>query len=317
MNYIKSIAGLLLIAFLTGCFTAPPVTDTGITIRDNDEYDQRKKDDEDRDQVISDSRRRLGGNECEDEDRNHDCKDICKDIYNRGDDRDDCEKLTVRQVEALEELHELLEDPDDDDLAEVDKDDFDLYLNVSIDPFDRLVGKYSSREAKEVMLWVIEDEDVAEIFEDEDDEYKTLEALLKRIGDDRDKPFTAKLDGKDRIMEVALDSSEFIVEWFMDFIQENTACNGNNVDETDKQCFEVYCQIADVMDEDYQYAWLDDFGSFEGYIDDVIEEGTNSSASNPYVWGPNNEYEDSGDLDESWVDALCKRHGGNSEDLTN
>ena len=72
------------------------------------------------------------------------------------DDRDDCEELPVEQIDRLADLHETLEDPDDDDLEEIDLEDFDVYLNVSIEAFEDLVRKYNSREAKSFLYWMVD-----------------------------------------------------------------------------------------------------------------------------------------------------------------
>lgn len=322
MNYVRSTGLIFLFAFLAGCFGPPTGTGDG---NDNNprfsdpierDYDaRRERDREERTRVIRDSRQRRSGNVCEDEDRGHDCEDICRDIYSRRADREDCEELTVSQIEVLEELHELLENPDDDDLASVDSSDLEVYLKISIDPFDKLIGKYSSREAKEVMIWLIENDDITEIVRDEDDDFQALEELFENInsagstGDDIYKYFTAKLDGSDKVMEVAVESGgEEILDWFTEFInEENSDCSD---DETSAKCFTIYCKIGDSMDDEYRDDWLG-FENFEEYVDDIIQEGTNSPSScgNKSCWGvdspDSDDYEDIGDIDD-WVEDLCE-----------
>lgn len=309
---------------LTSCFV-PPATSPypHPDGRDYDryrtpdrDYDRRKKEDEDRRRVIDRSRDRYQGQDCEDETRGHDCQEQCRDIYSRRGDREDCEELSVTQVEKLHELHELLEDPDSDELADIDSEDFDVYLNISIAPMDKLIGRYSKKKAKEFMRWLIKDEDAAKTFEKEDDDYKTLEALLKGIvtGGFTSitiyKPFVEKIDGGDKIMELAIEEgSEKIVNWFMDYINEkNDDCK---IKETNVNCFKIYCKIGNAMDDDYRDNWLG-FGNFEEYIEDIIESGTNRKITKEgrYYWrgtteAPQDGYEDAEDIDD-WVDDLCK-----------
>ena len=294
------LTGLLFLAMsLTSCF-GPGVT-TQTTPGDNNNrprtvdrdpgyYDDRKTRDEDRDRVLRDSRSRYKGKACEDEARGHDCKDQCRDIYTRRGDKEDCEELSVSQVEVLHELHELLEDPDDDALAEIDDEDFDVYLNISIDPLDKLIGRYSKKEAREFLIWLIESESSANVFEKEDEDFKAFENLLENIsgnisGTTIYEPFLAKLDGSDKVMEVAIESgSEEIIEWFMDFINEkNSDCEE---DEEDVDCFKMYCKIGDDIDSDYRDDWIG-FEQFEDYIDGIIEEGVNKSGthSGVHYWG--------------------------------
>ena len=191
MKYLKSLSGLLLFAFLAGCFGSPVGNNPDPVNRSDEEYERKKQEDENRDAKLKDVRM---GRTCENEDRDHDCKEQCGDIYTRRGDRDDCEELSVAFIERLEMLHEQLEDADD--LEDIDPDDFDIYVNLSIAALDKLIGRYSSREAKDFLVWMINEEEIAKVFEDEDDDHETLEALLKRLksfsGNDIYEPFVAQ-----------------------------------------------------------------------------------------------------------------------------
>ena len=321
MKHLKLTSFLLSLALLASCSGAPPPPITP-PLRD---YDTRKLSDTDRDDVMSRSRTRLRGNTCEKElekDKNHDCEEQCKDIYSRRADREDCEELTVRQVEVLVKLHEALEDPDDDVLADLDLEDFDVYLNVSIEPFDKLIRRYSSREAKEVLLWIAENEDVTEIIEDEDDDYKNLASLLDKLesnnsGVDLWRPFVKNINGSDKLMEVVIEEgNEVALSWFQNYINDQSTCE--NGDDTDLDCFTIYCKIGDGIDEDSSQDWLD-YEDFQDYIDDIIDKGTNGVTDDDYPsdgkWCRegatlltctkiNKIIEDEGDVDK-WVDDLC------------
>ena len=312
MNYLKSIGSILVFSFLTGCFGPPQANNNPrqVVNRDDAYYDRRRETDPDRRAVLDRTRTKYSGRACEDEDRDHECKEQCRDIYSRRGDRDDCEELPVAQIDRLEKLHDLLEDPDKDDLEDdVDHDDVDVYLNVSIAPLDRHIGRYSSREAKEFLLWMIDNPDIAKVFEKEDDDYEALDTLLKRVegfsGNDHHVPFIEKVDGSDRLMEVAIASgNEEVIEWFQEYIhQHNSDCDD---DETSSNCFAVYCKIGDGIDDDSADDWLS-FETFEDYINDIIDEETNGTAWSPSSKRPGgaDPYEDSRDLDEDWVDALC------------
>ena len=326
MNYLKSLSGLLLFAFLAGCFgSQPPLPDPakeGEPVRSSKEYEEIKKLDENRRDVLADSRKRFSGKACEEEDRDHDCKDQCRDIYTNRGDRDDCEELSVMQIERLERLYELLEKPDAEDLEdEVEPEDFDVYLNVSIAALDKLVGKYSSRKAEEFLIWMIDNEKIAKVFKDEDKDHGTLEALLKNLDswskdDEIYKPFIENL-GRDTLMDIAV-SNEEVADWFQDFInEENSDCEK---DETDLECWTVYCKIGEKMDDDYRGDWLG-FKDFKTYVNDIIEEygcelpeGVNfveyDARPEKCRWPKKDDdndvkgLEDVRDVDD-WVDDLC------------
>ena len=314
MKNLKLTGFLFLFVFLASCVGSAP--SPSITLKsDADYYDDRIRNDTNRDDVLSRSRARLRGNTCEKElekDKNHDCEEQCGDIYSRRADREDCEELTVRQIEILVGVHEAVEDPDDDVLADLDLEDFNVYLNVSIEPFDKLIRKYSSREAKEVLLWIAENEDVTEIIKDEDDDYKNLASLLDKLdsnnsGADLWRPFVENIDSGDKLMEVVIEEgNEVALSWFQDYINEQAICD----EETEERCFEIYCKIGEGIGSDSAQDWLG-YEDFQKYIDDVIEEGTNANdgdgtEATPYYWGnDNNEFEDESDVND-WVEDLCE-----------
>ena len=290
--------------------------------RTDTDYEIKKAEDEDRDDVIEQTAKTISGDteKCEDKDKKHKCYEYCDDMFRSNRDEEDCEELTVAQVEAMWELYELLEDPDADELEDINSEVFDLYLNISIKSLDDLIGKYSRSDAKEFLIWLINNEEIAKIFRKEDDNHKSLEALLKKFsgsytssGHDISQPFLKKLD-RDKLIEEAM-GSELILEWFQDYINEkNSACKS---DTETRSCFAVYCKIGDGIDDTARDDWMD-FDDFESYIEDIIDEKVNSrqgtgSNRNNSGWihedasGSNSdEIGDVRDIDDNWVDDLCQ-----------
>ena len=323
MTYLIRTALLFLpFLFLGSCF-GPPVNNAPVVVeRTDNDYETKKAKDEDRDTVIKRTSRTISGDteQCEDKDKKHKCYEYCDDMFRSNSDEDDCEELTVAQIEAIWELYELLEDPDADDLGDINSEVFDLYVNISIKSLDDLIGDYSRSDAEEFLIWLIKNAEIAKIFRKEDDEHKSLEALLKSFSGSYTSsdqgistPFLKKLDS-DKLIEEAL-GSELILEWFQDYIDEkNTACKS---DAETRACFAVYCKIGEGMDDDLRDDWLDS-DKFEGYIEDIIDEKVNSrqgtgSNRNATGWihedaagSDNDEIGDLGDLDDDWVDELCQ-----------
>ena len=184
MSYLKKVFILLypvMILSLLGCPQAfkVPVEVPVVIQRD---YTQIKIADPDREDILKRAKKKKDKNSklCEKDEK---CEDICEDIFPRGD-RDDCEELSVKQVKRIEALHELFEDPDINDLEDIeigDGEDLNLYLNISIEPLDKLVSKYKKREAEDFLIWLAEFPDAVEIIAKEDEDYNLLEALLKKI----------------------------------------------------------------------------------------------------------------------------------------
>ena len=274
--------------------------------RSDREYRERRDKDEDRDRVISRYKERdRRGADCEGDD---DCEELCDDIYDRKRDKDDCEELSARNVELLAEIYEILEDPDEDSLEDMDLEAFEALINISIEPLDDVVGDYSRREAKVMLAWIAGDSEAAEIFEKEDDDFKVFKMLLDEIDDDHVKALYGSIDGSDNFMEIMVEAgNEEAGEWiheFMDYFCEKVHREG--VD--DAKCLRTYCGIARHMN-DNDAADLTDFEYFERYLDGVIEDGTNIDKwpENKDASGSDSDdrFEDAGDLSDEWWEDLC------------
>ena len=225
----------------------------------NRDYDQLRENDPNRPSILDQSRKRYSESTCEElDDRNHDCVKQCREIYGHRIDRDDCEELPIAQIAVLADIHELLEDPDDDELASIDLEDLEVYLNISIDGFDSHINKYSKIEAKEVLFWIAENENISNLFSNEDDYFKALEKLFNEVvggsfspGSDTHLPFITRIDGSDKLMGLVIDSgNEAALKWFHSYITEKAeGCTGDN-DEVSLECFSVFCKIGKDIDDE-------------------------------------------------------------------
>ena len=320
----------LFLAFLMSCTPSSPSEEgnertRGGIDRNDEEYDRRRERDSDRDDVIDRSRKRhTGGAKCE---GNDDCEEMCDDIYDRRRDKEDCEDLSVRQVELLKDVYELLEDPDLDDLEGIDLEDLDVLINISIEPLDDRVGKYSRREAKEMLVWIASSSAVANLFEKEDDDFKILKKLLGEINSDSLSALKATLDSGDSFMEIAVEeSNEEAALWIHDFMEEEL-CSGNV---ESAACLQKYCDLARAMNNDPAKDMLD-FEFFEEYLENIVEEGVNGNewARGRRTTGDGNTaaktnhkdcdttlpfndatadcepFEDLDDLEDEWWEELC------------
>ncbi len=307
---------IVFIFFIEAC---TPLEQEQLVDRSDKEYQEKKDSDRDRDTVIARTAKIFGGNKCEDEDKTHDCHEYCDEMFRIRNDRIDCKELTVGQVEAIYSVYKLLENPDEDELEDIDNDVFDLYLNVSIASLDNLIDKYSSSDARKFLSWIISNEDIARIFAKEDDGHKTLWNLLKQFSRKSFtsqtiyKPLLSRLDSS-YLMELIITEGYFILEWFHDFIDErNTECN---TDKETKSCFAIYCKIGQGLDRETRSDWLDD-EEFEEYIEDIISGKVNSQQGtgdnlNAQGWkhedaagSDADEIGDIGDI-EDWLSDLCQ-----------
>ena len=247
------------------------------------------------------------------------CEEKCEDIYHRRKDREKCMELEIGLIDDLYETYKLLEEADD--LDNIEPDIFHTYISLNlkaIQGLERIIQDYTSGEAKYFLYWLIENKEIADIFRKEDDDHNTLEALFREFHSSYRpaeiwESFIKKIDG-DPLMALLINAGEDKVDWFIDFINEkNPYCAE---DTETKECFKVYCEIGDRLDEDVRDDWLN-YESFQKYINKIIDEKVNSRQGrgdngNPNGWlhedAPRNtrdQISDADDLDEGWVEDLC------------
>jgi len=326
MNILKNQIFIFGLAFLFSCtgmapphYPPPGFQSTGAppqpSTRSAEEYNNRVASDRDREETL---RSRRQGKTCEDENSDHECVGLCREMYRLENDREDCEELAVNDIEKIFEIHKLLKKPrlrNLEAMSQSDLDDLDVYLNVSIAGFDRLISNYNRGDAREVLQWLAEDSQTAELFSDEDDDFETFEELLEKIesfdNSEVDQPFTEDI-GRKTLFEHASDAgNEIAVEWFLDYIfQTATACRNNQ--ESSIGCFTVICKIGSGFEDNDSREDLLDFSDFENFLeDDIIKKEVNGTEWEPAAQRPGGSapYKDIDDIEEhqagDWVTALC------------
>ena len=269
---------ILLTGFLLGCFGSTPTSDGntgGNTLRtapkSDDYYERSNRKDADRREEIN-RRKRYSGPKCEGDE---DCEEICKDIYNRRSVREDCIELSAEQVDKLDEIYEAFENPSDDDLEEIDPEDFELFVEIDLRPLDTLIGKLSSSEAKRVLAWIADDEAIAEVFQEEDDDYDLLKELLDALGGTLQDALGKTVADGDSFMEIIIDNNELALEWVHNYFAER--CEGND---EEKCIFDVwYCEVMD--DDDAWDSLIGGYEEFEEIVDEILDDYTTTTATAP------------------------------------
>ena len=303
-KYIKYFSLLLLAGLLMDCGSPTPTTPALSPPKGDDYYEERNRDDKDRGSVLDRAKKRYSGPKCEGDD---DCEEYCKDIYNRRSVREDCLELAQAQVEKLWEIYEIFESPKEDDLEGIDPEDFEIFVEIDNRPLDTLINKLSSSETKRVLAWVAQDEGIAEIFQDEDDEYDLLKELLGSGDTEQQSTLKKNIEGGDSFMQIAINDNEIALDWIHSFFSED--CEGNH----EEVCIlkRWYCEV--IEDED-DWDRLIGYEDFEGIVNEVLENYT----SNPTTDRTNS----SGDLswweDDTEADKLATRGSRHElEDLCN
>ncbi len=308
MNYVKLITLVLLSIFLANCSSSPPVQTKTVSPVGKPQAAREAQ------EAITQSKKKYTGPTCEEEDdRKHDCVDQCRDIYTSSKDRKECEDLPISQIAKLKELYDDLEDPDYDDLNDIDNEDLETYLKISNTGFEKLIAKYQKSEVKDVFLWIAENSEVAKIIKDTEDDYGVLKKLLAKFpaittSPTAHEPFLEKITSgsPNKLMEVVVDQgNEEAAEWLQDYIMEKVSvCN---LYDTGINCFNVFCRMGNGMDKDIREEWIN-IKSFNGYIDDIIDEGTNGDKI-PASWEWNTDLITDAEDITDFLDQLCPDGG--------
>ena len=309
--FFPLLLSVFLSLFLGACFPSL-VTGGGFTQRRTQaDYDRINQNNQNRAEVIRRTSATYAGKKCSEEDRRHQCYEDCEDIYNSRKDKNECEELTVRQIEKIKEVYEALEGAKERDLNEIQEDVFELYLSFSIQSLDDLIDKFKKRDlnsrAENILIWLAENEEMARIFEDVDRDYKSLSNLLNVIEpfdpSQVELPFSHIVRGSDTIMDIIVqqrNEDNFVLKWFMDFIEESPPCE----DTISVECFTVYCKIGSRMNKTEKEKLLD-IRIFEKHLNNIIEDEINISNWNPPTSTAVEDIEDTDDLGDDWVDNLC------------
>ena len=298
MKQLKYFSVLILMGFLMGCGSQGP-TKTTPTPRPDSEYDGKNKADEDRRSVLDGSRKRYTGPKCEGDSK---CEEYCKDIYNRRSVREDCLELARTQVDKLWDIYEIFENPKADDLKSIDAEDFDTFVEIDLRPVDTLIGKFSSSEAKRVLTWIGEESDIAEVFQDEDDDFQLLKALLKEVNTDDQEALSKNIDGGESFIEIALAGEGSALDWIHSFISEE--CDDDNDGEEKCILQDWYCDVG--LNKD---SWDDLLGyeTFEEIVDEILEEYQAKTTSEQPSWWDLDEEVEARELETDQVrQKLCK-----------
>ena len=267
----------------------------------------------------------IGPKLCKNTNNSHSCRSICNSIYLSPQERSNCRGLSISKVNRLEEVHDFFKTPNRDELTEVVPNDFNMYLNLSINPLGELVSGYSKFEAEEFILWLISNEDFAKKFKQGDNDNEILTKLLEGVfnkshvektpvtrylaqwDDDLDKNihevFLTQLDGNHKLMEVLIQSgSQNSMNRFMDYINNNNSHCAKNP--TSLNCFTVYCKIGYGIKDYSRENWLL-FEKFKTYITGIILKGVNrtSEKSGVFEW-QNLAIQSLQDTDD-WLSDLC------------
>ena len=117
------------------------------------------------------------------------CEDTCEEIYEKSKSYTDCYDLSIGAVADLDDLFHILIEADEEKLDDIDSDIFEEYLENGVDGFtdkviEKLVDDDEDAKIENIFNWMMENEAVAKVLNEEDDDNDVLkELLLARCND--------------------------------------------------------------------------------------------------------------------------------------
>ena len=145
------------------------------------------------------------------------CENDCDDMFS-GRAEKTCLKLPTRLVY---DFTELLEFTEDGDIDEIDSEVLECLLDIDDKEFIDAVEKMN-RDAEEFLAGIADDEDLANVFQDEDDNSDILKALLKEATgkNDIEAQLREDIDDGKTFLQLAAEGAEDAWDWLEDYVEE-------------------------------------------------------------------------------------------------
>ena len=196
------------------------------------------------------------------------CKDICKDIFSGNSHRDDCYELPEELVKKFENVIEAVEDGEVEDIDEFA---LDCLLDIEEDEIVRVVRKLSSSKAKKFFIDLVQEDDLADIFYDEDDEFQVLGAILSEVSGSGtvDEQLKKELEDGKSVLWFVAETDGKAWRWLDSYVEYR--CEEKRVRCTGSSKIGAYCRAAPSSSRELQDFLLD--------TDDTIEEDYGSEVA--------------------------------------
>ena len=128
--------------------------------------------------------------DCEDDKK---CTKICEDVYDDSGDEENegkvqtCLELKYKIAIQFEDILEVLEEPYESTLRNIDDKAFFEFLDVSLDPWVRSTKSASSSQAKDLLIWIAKEPKISSAiidayknYEKEYDKFEGVENLFEK-----------------------------------------------------------------------------------------------------------------------------------------
>ena len=265
MTYLLLFFGLLFASFSCG---KPPEPSPGIPGAQPAPPPIRRATPKTPDPVkIADCSRMKRGQTCE---QDEDCKEICDDVFSSRGDKKKCYEFSEDLVSGFEEL---LESTEDGEVEDIDALVLECMLDIDEREFARAVKKMSRREAKDFLAAIANDDDLARVLEEEDDEFLILSQLLYKAAGNNDliDQLAADIEDRKSFLYLSAESGEDAWEWLDSYVDDT--CDSASA----SLCFDgenigAYCQALLRLRDKPLEDFLSDGDRFAEEYEDEVED---------------------------------------------
>lgn len=172
--------GILFLCFFLVCACGQPiVSPPTVKEKDTSFFKYRRDKDPDRKEILEQSQQVYSGGKLCSSDSS--CVEICDRIFSLDFDEEDCKQLSAPQVYRFEKIYNSILEKELVFLQEIDFFDLRVFLNVSPEPFLKILRTLGPVSTKVFLNWIASDWRVAEIFNKEDWDFLFLEIFLNEI----------------------------------------------------------------------------------------------------------------------------------------
>ena len=117
-----------------------------------------------------------------------DCEEVCEEVYDEDGDRENegkverCLDLSYKVAITFEEILELIEEPNYDDLKNIEDKNFEKFLNVSLAPWVEKTKRLNNDEAEALLKWIASKSKVADAIDKaEDNKYRDYDEVVESL----------------------------------------------------------------------------------------------------------------------------------------
>ena len=212
------------------------------------------------------------GRACE---QDENCKEICDDIFSSRNDRKKCYEFSEDLVSSFKEL---LESTEDGDVEDIDSLVLECLLDIDEREFAKAVKGMSRKNAKDFLIAIANDEALADVLEDEDDEFNILKQLLNKATGSNDllPQLKKEIESNKSFLYLSAEGAESVWKWLDSYVE--SACGSSTCPDGDN--ISAYCQaLLDLSDKNLEDFLSDGDRFAEEYEKDVENDNYSYSAS--------------------------------------